>query len=172
MTAEPPVEGLTAVGATAEGSQRVDRWLWVARFFKTRALARKAIDAGKVEVNGARAKAARAIGAGDRLRIGTPAATFEVVVGALNTQRRPASEARQLYTETEESRVAREREAEARRERRGRWCSIADGRTAANAVRRSGSGGVSRATTRPTDTPARIGRRRAACYVTRSFRGP
>jgi ribosome-associated heat shock protein Hsp15 len=118
MTAEPPVEGLTAVGATAEGSQRVDRWLWVARFFKTRALARKAIDAGKVEVNGARAKAARAIGAGDRLRIGTPAATFEVVVGALNTQRRPASEARQLYTETEESRVAREREAEARRERR------------------------------------------------------
>jgi len=90
----------------------------VARFFKTRALARKAIDAGKVEVNGARAKEARAIGAGDRLRIGTPAATFEVVVGALNTQRRPASEARQLYTETEESRVAREREAEARRERR------------------------------------------------------
>ncbi|MDZ7787192.1 MAG: RNA-binding S4 domain-containing protein [Halofilum sp. (in: g-proteobacteria)] len=118
MTGKSSAEGLTAAGATAEGSQRVDRWLWAARFFKTRALARKAIDAGKVEVNGARAKAARAIGAGDRLRIGTPAATFEVIVAALNSQRRPASEARQLYTETEESRVAREREAEARRERR------------------------------------------------------
>ncbi len=111
-------DGLTAVGATVEGSQRVDRWLWAARFFKTRALARKAIEAGKVEVNDARAKPARTIGAGDRLRIGTPAATFEVIVGALNPQRRPAAEARQLYTETEESRIAREREAEARRERR------------------------------------------------------
>ena len=118
MTAGDSVADLTAVGATAEGSQRIDRWLWAARFFKTRALARKAIDAGKVEVNGARAKPARNIGAGDRLRIATPAATFEVAVDALNTQRRPAPEARQLYTETEESRVAREREAEARRERR------------------------------------------------------
>ncbi len=118
MTEKSPAEGLSAVGATVEGGQRVDRWLWAARFFKTRGLARKAIDAGKVEVNGARAKPARTIGAGDRLRIGTPAATFEVIVGALNAQRRPASEARQLYTETEESRVAREHEAEARRERR------------------------------------------------------
>lgn len=118
MTEASSGDGLTAVGATAEGSQRVDRWLWAARFFKTRALARKAIEAGKVEVNDARAKPARTVGAGDRLRIGTPAATFEVIVGALNTQRRPAPEARQLYAETEESRVAREREAEARRERR------------------------------------------------------
>lgn len=118
MMAMSPGESLTAVGATIEGSQRVDRWLWAARFFKTRALARKAIDAGKVEVNDARAKPARNIGVGDRLRIGTPAATFEVVVDALNRQRRPAAEARQLYTETEESRIAREREAEARRERR------------------------------------------------------
>ncbi|MFW5970181.1 MAG: RNA-binding S4 domain-containing protein [Halofilum sp. (in: g-proteobacteria)] len=118
MTGPAPAEGLTAVGATAEGSQRVDLWLWAARFFKTRALARKAIEAGKVEVNDSRAKPARTIGAGDRLRIDTPAVRFEVIVDALNTQRRPAPEARQLYTETEESRVAREREVEARRERR------------------------------------------------------
>ena len=118
MTEKSPAEGLSAVGATTQGSQRVDRWLWAARFFKTRGLARKAIEAGKVEVNDARAKPARTIGVGDHLRIGTPAATFEVNVEALNTQRRPAAEARQLYAETEESRVAREREAEARRERR------------------------------------------------------
>lgn len=118
MTDSASGTGLGAAGATTDGSQRVDRWLWAARFFRTRALARKAIDAGKVEVNGARAKPARTIGVGDRLRIGTPAATFEVIVDALNGQRRPAPEARQLYTETEESRVAREREAEARRERR------------------------------------------------------
>lgn len=118
MTAASSRDRLSAAGATAQGSQRVDRWLWAARFFKTRGLARKAIEAGKVEVNGARAKPARTIGAGDRLRIGTPAATFEVVVDALNNQRRPATEARELYTETEASRVAREREAEARRERR------------------------------------------------------
>lgn len=118
MTTASSGDRLSAAGATAEGSQRVDRWLWAARFFKTRGLARKAIEAGKVEVNGARAKPARTIGAGDRLRIGTPAATFEVVVDALNHQRRPATEARQLYTETEASRVAREHEAEAHRERR------------------------------------------------------
>lgn len=118
MTEKSTGQHLTAAGATAQGSQRVDRWLWAARFFKTRGLARKAIEAGKVEVNDARAKSARTIGVGDRVRVGTPAATFEVIVGGLNAQRRPAAEARQLYTETEESRVAREREAEARRERR------------------------------------------------------
>ncbi len=118
MTGKSPAEGLTAVGATVEGGQRVDRWLWAARFFKTRALARKAIEAGKVEVNDARAKPARTVGVGDRLRIGTPAATFEVIVDALNAQRRPAPEARQLYRETAASRVAREHEAETRRERR------------------------------------------------------
>jgi ribosome-associated heat shock protein Hsp15 len=118
MTVVSDDEHLSAVGATTDGGQRVDRWLWAARFFKTRALARKAIEAGKVEVNDARAKPARTIVAGDRLRIQTPAATFEVFVQALNHQRRPAVEARQLYTETEESRSARQREAEARRERR------------------------------------------------------
>lgn len=118
MTLDSGDDAPTAVGAMTEGRQRVDRWLWAARFFRTRALARKAIEAGKVEVNEARAKPARTIGAGDRLRIQTPAATFEVMVDMLNTQRRPAPEARQLYTETEASRAARAREAEARRERR------------------------------------------------------
>ena len=110
-----PVE---AVGATSTGRQRVDRWLWAARFFKTRGLARQALLAGKVEVNEARAKPARNIEPGDRLRVTTPAATFVLVVRALNDQRRPAPEARQLYAETPESRAAREREAAERRARR------------------------------------------------------
>ena len=99
----------------AEGRQRIDRWLWAARFFKSRSLARKALELGRVEVNGARARPARAISVGDRLEIRCPAGLFTVVVEALNLERRPASEARQLYTETAESRQAREREQAARR---------------------------------------------------------
>ena len=112
---EIPVD---AKGATTAGRQRVDRWLWAARFFKTRGLARQALLAGKVEVNDARAKPARNLEPGDQLRVTTPAATFVVRVRALNDQRRPAPEARQLYAETPESRAAREREAAERRARR------------------------------------------------------
>ena len=107
-----------AVGATTEGRQRVDRWLWAARFFKTRRLASEAVKAGRVEVNDARAKPARNLEPGDCLQVSTPAATYTVVVRALNMQRRPAPEARLLYEETPESRVAREREAAERRARR------------------------------------------------------
>lgn len=105
-------------GETIEGRQRVDRWLWAARFFKTRGVARRAIDAGKVRVNGGRAKPARTVAVGDHVHVVTPAATFGVEVLALNAERRPAPEARRLYRETEDSRRAREREAEAARERR------------------------------------------------------
>ncbi len=108
-----------ARGATTAGSQRVDRWLWAARFFKTRGVARRAIEAGKVRVNGARAKPARTIAAGDRVEVTTPAAAFELEVLALNGERRPAPEARRLYRETQASRAAREREREAERARRG-----------------------------------------------------
>lgn len=108
---------LDAVGATREGSQRLDRWLWAARFFRSRSLARQAVTRGRVEVNGQPAKPARNVVAGDRLGIDTPAARFVVDVLALNEQRRPAAEARQLYTESAESIEARRLEAERRRQR-------------------------------------------------------
>lgn len=107
-----------ATGAVTTGRQRLDRWLWAARFFKTRSLARRALGAGKVELNGARAKPAKTVAPGDTLTIRCPAGTFTVVVQALNEQRRPAREAVGLYEETPASAAAREREAAERRARR------------------------------------------------------
>lgn len=109
---------LDAVGATREGGQRLDRWLWAARFFRTRSLARRAVTGGRVEVNGQTARPARNVVVGDRVSIGTPSARFVVDVLALNEQRRSAPEARQLYAETPESVEARRLEAERRRRRR------------------------------------------------------
>ena len=87
---------------------RLDKWLWAARFFKTRTLAAEAIDAGRVEVNGERAKRSRAITIGDKLRIRKP--PFEQLIEVLgeSEQRGPASVAATLYSESEESRKARE----------------------------------------------------------------
>jgi ribosome-associated heat shock protein Hsp15 len=87
---------------------RLDKWLWAARFFKTRTLAAEAIDAGRVEVNGERAKRSRAITVGDTLRIRKP--PFEQVIEVLgeSEQRGPASVAQTLYAETEASVKARE----------------------------------------------------------------
>lgn len=109
---------LGAVGATREGGQRLDRWLWAARFFRTRSLARQAVTRGRVEVNGQPAKPARSVTVGDRISVGTPAARFVVDVLGLNEQRRPAPEARQLYAETAGSIEARRLEAGQRRQRR------------------------------------------------------
>ena len=94
---------------------RVDVWLWAARFYKTRSLARQAIEAGRVEVNDAGCKPARAVRVGDRLRIGRAGEDMEVSVLALSARRGPASEAQQLYHETEASRAAREALREQRR---------------------------------------------------------
>lgn len=98
--------------------QRIDAWLWAARFFKTRSLARKAVVGGHVVVNGVAAKPAKSIAAGDRLAIRTAAERYMVDVMALAAQRRPAPEARALYRETPESRLARERAALERRQGR------------------------------------------------------
>ncbi|UHQ21826.1 RNA-binding S4 domain-containing protein [Lysobacter sp. 5GHs7-4] len=87
---------------------RLDLWLWAARFYKTRSLARTAIETGKVEVGGQRAKASRALRAGDGLRISRGEEQFEVHVLALSDTRGPASVAQTLYAETEASRAARE----------------------------------------------------------------
>ena len=91
---------------------RIDKWLWAARFFKTRTLAAEAIEGGKVEVNGERAKRARALQPGDELRLRMGPYEHVIVVRALSNRRGPASEAALLYDETEESRKARERLAE------------------------------------------------------------
>ncbi|KRD40114.1 RNA-binding protein [Lysobacter sp. Root916] len=98
----------TVEAAPATASVRLDLWLWAARFYKTRSLARSAIETGKIEVGGQRAKASRALRAGDALRIARGEELFEVNVLALSDTRGPASVAQTLYTETEASRAARE----------------------------------------------------------------
>jgi ribosome-associated heat shock protein Hsp15 len=86
---------------------RIDKWLWAARFFKTRALASRACDLGRIESNGQRAKPAREVHAGDKLRIENPSGIFEVEILALSAMRGPAAVAQTLYRETEASRLAR-----------------------------------------------------------------
>ncbi len=92
-------------------STRLDKWLWAARFFKTRSLAQKAIEGGKVHLNGSRTKPGHNIQEGAMLEIRTGLDTHEVEVLALADKRGPASVARTLYRETEESKTRREREA-------------------------------------------------------------
>jgi ribosome-associated heat shock protein Hsp15 len=94
-----------------DGKVRLDKWLWAARFFKTRGLAADAIDGGKVRYDGQRPKAAKEVKIGGVLRIARPDGEWEVVVRGLSTQRRGAPEAVLLYEETEESRVRREQAA-------------------------------------------------------------
>jgi ribosome-associated heat shock protein Hsp15 len=86
---------------------RLDKWLWAARFYKTRALAAEAIDGGKVDVNGDRAKRARTLKPGDRIALRLGQYEWHVEVRALSERRGPASEAQQLYEETPESRARR-----------------------------------------------------------------
>jgi ribosome-associated heat shock protein Hsp15 len=102
------------VSEANEARLRVDKWLWAARFFKTRSLAAHAVEAGKVLVNGARAKPAKALKPGDELQIRTPVFEYTVRVAQLAGRRGSATLAAQLYAETDESR--RKREA-AKRER-------------------------------------------------------
>lgn len=87
---------------------RIDKWLWAARFFKTRALAADACDIGRIESNSHRAKAARDVRVGDRLRITNEAGVFEVEVLQLSAVRGPASVAQTLYRESDEGRAARD----------------------------------------------------------------
>ncbi len=87
---------------------RVDKWLWAARFFKTRSLASEAVNGGKVHVNGQRAKPARALHVGDQLEIKRGQETFEIIVQAISSKRGPAKEAARLYNETDQSRIKRE----------------------------------------------------------------
>ncbi|MFC4727184.1 RNA-binding S4 domain-containing protein [Coralloluteibacterium thermophilus] len=94
---------------------RLDLWLWAARFFKTRALAKQAIDNGRVRIGGAHCKPSRAVRAGERLEIVRGEERFEVDVLGVSDTRGPAPVAQTLYAETEASREARAAAREARR---------------------------------------------------------
>lgn len=94
---------------------RIDKWLWAARFFKTRSLATDAVDGGKVRLNGERVKPARSVKPGDTLAIDNGATEWEVVVRALSDTRGPAAVAQTLYEETMESIAKRQQNAEQRR---------------------------------------------------------
>ena len=98
---------------------RIDKWLWAARFFKTRSLAAKAVDGGRVALNGERVKPAKELRAGDELTIRIAELEWVIGVIGLSDRRGPAEAARRLYAETEASRVRREQAIEARRLRVG-----------------------------------------------------
>jgi len=98
----------SADNKTESSKLRIDKWLWAARFFKTRALAADAVECGKVLVNDARVKPAKAVGVGDLLVIRLGPYQFVVEVLALSDKRGPAPQAQKLYQETEESRKRRE----------------------------------------------------------------
>ena len=94
---------------------RADVWLWAARMYKTRSLAKQAIDGGKVDVNGAGCKPAKAVHVGDSIRLTRGEERLELEIIALSEQRGPATAAQLLYRETDASRIAREQLREQRR---------------------------------------------------------
>jgi len=96
-------------------SVRLDKWLWAARFFKTRSMAREAVSGGKIHLNGNRAKPAKPLNVGDELRIQRGEEELIVTVLGLSARRGPASVAQTLYAEFEENREKREKLAEERR---------------------------------------------------------
>jgi ribosome-associated heat shock protein Hsp15 len=92
----------------ADDKLRIDKWLWAARFYKTRSLAAEAVDAGKALVNGQRVKPAKTLRAGDELRIRAHGTEYTVKVLALSDRRGPAAQAALLYEETADSKRQRE----------------------------------------------------------------
>lgn len=94
---------------------RIDKWLWAARFFKTRALSGRACDLGRIEANGQTAKPSREVKAGDILRIRNDSGDFQVEVLILSEMRGPASVAQTLFAETAESKALRQKVAEERK---------------------------------------------------------
>ena len=115
-------------GADGGEKVRIDKWLWAARFFKTRSLATEAVDGGKVDVNGARVKPAKLVGPGDEVRVRVGPQLFGLRVLDTAERRGPAEAARALYEETPESLKAREDAAQQRRYAREPALSIEHGR--------------------------------------------
>lgn len=110
-----PVNTMQATIDESTTGVRLDIWLWAARFFKTRALAKQAIEGGKVAINDAPGKPAKAVHVGDQLQIARGEDRYAIEVAALSAQRGAATVAQRLYRETEASRIAREAAATQRR---------------------------------------------------------
>ena len=102
-----------------DASVRLDLWLWAARFFRTRSLAKQAIETGKVDVGGQRAKPSRSVRIGDALVVARGEERFEIEVNALSDMRGPASTAQALYRESDASKLAREQARALRAAERG-----------------------------------------------------
>jgi ribosome-associated heat shock protein Hsp15 len=98
-----------------ENRVRIDKWLWAARFFKTRAIASRACELGRIQSNGLQAKASREVRVGDVLKVKTDATEYEVEVLLLSDTRGPASVAQTLYRETDASKVNRAKLVEERK---------------------------------------------------------
>ncbi len=94
---------------------RIDKWLWAARFFRTRALAARACSLGRIQANGMNSKPAREVRSGDRLQVENEGGSFEIEVLTVSAMRGPAAVAQTLYRETEASRAARLKQAEERK---------------------------------------------------------
>lgn len=109
-------------------SVRLDKWLWAARFFKTRSIAAEATAGGKVQLNGDRAKPAKSVKVGDQLVVRSGPYEWTITIVELSEQRGPALQAQRLYQETEESRVAREQRAEQQKAERRATPEFAKGR--------------------------------------------
>lgn len=107
---------MSAGGNGTDASQRLDKWLWAARFFKTRQLAVEAINGGKIQINGQRTKPGKTVQAGTRLAVHKGSLQWDLVVKATSRQRRPAPEAVLLYEESEESHLRRQNLVRERRE--------------------------------------------------------
>lgn len=105
----------TPQDAAGSGGLRIDKWLWTARFFKTRSAAAQAVSGGHVHVEGERVKPARKVKPGETLRVRRGAVEWEIMVKGVAERRGPAPEARTLYEETEDSVRRREHEAEQRK---------------------------------------------------------
>jgi ribosome-associated heat shock protein Hsp15 len=113
MSKHAPAHASSAPAAAAD--MRLDKWLWVARFFKTRGLAADEIEKGRVHGHGQAAKPARAVRVNDRIEIRQPGTVRELLVLGLDAMRGPATVARTLYKETEASILAQQQAAEARK---------------------------------------------------------
>ena len=109
-------------------SIRIDKWLWAARFFKTRSLAQEAVDLGRVRLAGQRLKPSRDVKPGDRLTVERGEERFEIFVEKISAVRGPAPVAQTLYRETDESRKKRERASEMRKIAMEPASTIAKGR--------------------------------------------
>ena len=103
------------IATEPQAALRIDKWLWAARFFKTRSLATAAIHAGHVKLNGTTVKPARDLHPGDTLELAIGDVMWTLEVLGINDQRRPASEAQQLYAETAASAARRAAQKEAHR---------------------------------------------------------